>query len=99
MKFIVLFFVILSCIQCAESKKEQGPGELVMTSSVKYDNQKEEIYMNDLLSGKIKVYSFDGDFIRDISVGKGEYLIYYNADNKLFICIPCFFVMSKNRMN
>lgn len=72
-------------------KKGQGPGELVMTSSVKYDNQKEEIYMNDLLSGKIKVYSFDGDFIRDISVGKGEQLIYYNADNKLFYMYSMFF--------
>ena len=53
-------------------KKGQGPKEFLMISSVKYDNQKEEIYMNDLLSGKIKVYSFDGDFMRDILTENGE---------------------------
>ncbi len=72
-------------------KKGQGPKEFLMISSVKYDNQKEEIYMNDLLSGKIKVYSFDGDFMRDILTENGEQLIYYNTDDKLFYMYPMFF--------
>ncbi len=72
-------------------KKGQGPKEFLMISSVKYDNQKEEIYMNDLLSGKIKVYSFDGDFMRDILTENGEQLIYYNTDDKMFYMYPMFF--------
>lgn len=72
-------------------KKGQGPNEYLMISSVKYNDQKEEIYMNDLLSGKIKVYSFDGDFIRDIRTEKGEQLIYYHAEDHLFYMYPMFF--------
>lgn len=73
------------------AEKGQGPEEFLSISSVKYDNQKEEIYMNDLLSGKIKVYSFNGDFIRDIPTANGEQLIYYNADDELFYMYPMFF--------
>ncbi len=41
-------------------KEGQGPEEYLKIGSVKYDTEKREIYVNDLLANKIKVYSFGG---------------------------------------
>ena len=72
-------------------KEGQGPEEYLKIGSVKYDAQKREIYVNDLLANKIKVYSFNGAFLRDILTGDGELLIHYDVNNKLFYTCPMFF--------
>lgn len=72
-------------------KEGQGPAEYLKIGSVKYDTEKREIYVNDLLANKIKVYSFEGTFLRDIPTGDGELLIHYDVNNKLFYTCPMFF--------
>ena len=77
-------------------KEGQVPEEYLKITSAKYDNHKREIYVNDLLAKKIKVYSFDGNFIRDIPVGDGELLLHYDSDNKLFYMYPMLYFNKQN---
>lgn len=56
-------------------KAGQGPGEYTESMlGVCYDEVKKEAFLSDPRQGKVHVYSFDGQFLRDIKVNEGPYI-------------------------
>lgn len=64
----------------------QGPGEYSMLTDFTIDNERKEVYMNDVL--KIVVYDYEGNFKRNVSLKDDNLQVFALCNDKLFYILP-----------
>ena len=64
----------------------QGPGEYAMLTDFTIDEERKEVYMNDVL--KIVVYDYEGNFKRNISLEDDNLQVLTFCNDKVFYIFP-----------